>query len=121
MQRRDQIGAVEHVAVRAHCEQDRRDQETADDQIELFVPRLERRALHQPAHARVGAGKDRGEREHEPRRDRTDAGEFYDAEQQDAEADESPARTRVRKHVLPLLGEPFVEELSSQACHIRNR
>ncbi len=113
MQRRDEIGAVQHVTVRAHREQDRRDQETADDQIELRVPRLERRALHQPAHGRVGAGKDRGERQHEPRRDRTEAGELHNAEQEDAEAHESPTRPGVREHVLPLLGEPLVEELSS--------
>ena len=113
LQRSDHVRAIQHMTVRSHREQHRRNQQATDDEVELRVPRLEGAALDQAAHAGVRGRESRGEAENEPRRDRRDAGKLHADQQRDAEAHEPPAGARVREHVLAMLRESLFLELSS--------
>ena len=121
LQRRDQVGTVEDMAVRSHGEQHRGNQQAADHEIELRVPGLERLPLHEAAHTGVRDHEAHGEQENEPPRDGDDAGELDGAEERDPESHEAPAGARVRQHVLALLGESLRDELMLETDHMRNR
>src|SRR6266702_5772804 len=90
-------------------------------EIELRVPRLERAALHEPAHAGVGSREACGEDENKPPGDRGEPRELHGREQHDAESDETPARPRVFQYVVPLLRESLREELMFETGHMRIR
>ncbi len=121
LQRCDQVGAVQHMAVRPHGEQHRGNQQTADDEVELRVPRLEGTALYQAAHAGVRRHEARRKGGDEPPRDRCDPGELDPDQESDAEPHEAPAGARVREHVLALFGDALLVELVCEGDHMRNR
>ena len=121
LQGRDEIGAVQHMAVRAHRKQHCRNEQGADHEIELHVPWPEPRALHQLPHTGIGAGKDCREREYEPVGNRADSRQPHRDEQHDPESHEPPAGARVGEQVLALFREVLVEELQLERVHIRKR
>ena len=121
LQRRDQVGAIEDVAVGSHRKQHSGDEQGAKDDVELRVPRLEGAALHEPAHPGICRREARRKHEDEPPGDRRDARELDRREQNNAEPHEPPARPRVRQDVLPLLRQALLEELMLETDHRRNR
>ena len=121
LERSDHVRAIEDVTVGTHRQQHGRNEQAADGEIELRVPRLELGSLHKPAHARVGAREARRENKNEPPGDRREPCELDGREQHDAEPHEAPARPRVRQHIVPLLRQSLLDELIFEAGHRRKR